>query len=271
MEVRYKGIAAIIVTYNPDENLFLLIDSLKDLERIIIVDNNSKNKEIFDKIKNKNVLMVENRENFGIAKALNIGIKELSKGIKYFYTFDQDSLLDKNMIESMYSSIEKNDAIISPEIYDKNLNKITQKYKSNISFEIVIQSGMLINLKKYKKTEGFDERLFMYYVDNDICLKMKVYGNVRVIEKAILYHKDGKLSSKIFLSKLVTFNERTETAIYYRARNSIYMIRKYGIKNIKDIIKDLILNLFYNNNKKDFLLLFFKGIRDGIREFKSEK
>lgn len=269
--MRYKGIAAIVVTYNPDENLFLLIDSLKDLERVIIIDNNSKNKEIFYKIKNKNVLVIENKENFGIAKALSIGIKELSKRIKYFYTFDQDSLLDKNMIEIMDSSIEENDAIISPEIYDKNLNKITQKYKGDIPFEIVIQSGMLINLEKYKKTDGFEERLFMYYVDNDICLKMKWQGNVRIIEKAILYHKDGKLSSKIFLSKLVTFNERTETAIYYRARNSIYMIKKYGIVNIKDIIRDLILNLFYNNNKKDFLLLFFKGIMDGIKEFKSDK
>ena len=72
----------VIVHYNDLESLTDLINNVKDykmLDKIIIVDNNSK-KEIKTKLKdltNSKIELIENSDNKGFSYAINIGCKRL--------------------------------------------------------------------------------------------------------------------------------------------------------------------------------------------------
>jgi rhamnosyltransferase len=103
-------LAAIIVTYNPKIDRFKdVINSIvNQVDFIIIVDNGSKNindiKEICS-IKS-NIEIIENDINYGIGKALNIGIEKLKNNYDWILTLDQDSVIlvnIKNVIDEIVS------------------------------------------------------------------------------------------------------------------------------------------------------------------------
>ena len=90
-----KKILAAIVTYNPDlERLQKNINAIEpQVEHLIIVDNGSKNINLISRIKGEckiKIDLIENKENIGIASALN-------QALDYAYknNFDWILTLDK--------------------------------------------------------------------------------------------------------------------------------------------------------------------------------
>ena len=72
-------VAAIIVSYNPDSNLFDSINLLlNQVEKVIIVDNGSKEKYVkyIKSINEDKIEIILNKENLGVATALNIGVRK---------------------------------------------------------------------------------------------------------------------------------------------------------------------------------------------------
>jgi len=68
----------IIPSYNPDDKLLNIIDKLTDIgfEDIIVVDDGSRKKDIFDKIrKNKKCIILTHKENCGKGVALKTAFK----------------------------------------------------------------------------------------------------------------------------------------------------------------------------------------------------
>ena len=108
----------------------------------------------------------------------------------------------------------------------------------------------------------------MYYVDNDFIHKILNHNYKCIkVREAILNHSDGYLVEKIFFRKTIYHNRRSDTAIFYRARNIIYMLKKYDICYLKDLVYDIFTNLIYSNNRRRFFSIFFKGIKEGIKSF----
>ena len=156
-------LAAIIVTYNPKIDRFKdVINSIvNQVDFIIIVDNGSKNindiKEICS-IKS-NIEIIENDINYGIGKALNIGIEKLKNNYDWILTLDQDSIILVNIID-IINDITK--------IYDKNMigliylntkdeNKKT-KYDETTKKPII--SGSIINSKIFSLGIVYREEFF---------------------------------------------------------------------------------------------------------------
>ena len=110
-----------------------------------------------------NLQIIYNNANYGIAKAINIGEKCLNKDVEFFFTFDQDSLPDVNMIFKMkeFINIAKETEIssigvICPQIYDSNISKLLKPISKKYSeVKMCIQSGMLINREVFKVVDGF--------------------------------------------------------------------------------------------------------------------
>jgi len=163
-------LAAIIVTYNPEIDRFKdVINSIvNQVDFIIIVDNGSKNindiKEICS-IKS-NIEIIENDINYGIGKALNIGIEKLKNNYDWILTLDQDSIILVNIID-IINDITK--------IYDKNMigliylntkdeNKKT-KYDETTKKPII--SGSIINSKIFSLGIVYREEFFMDQIDFD--------------------------------------------------------------------------------------------------------
>ena len=101
-----RSIFSIIVLYRTDLNLFksVLAFHQNNFSNIILVNNSPEiSLELF---KSKQVCIINNQGNIGLASALNIGILEAKKkGAKMVALFDQDTELPENFAKKMLNYI----------------------------------------------------------------------------------------------------------------------------------------------------------------------
>lgn len=271
-------VAAIIISYNPDNNLLDSINLLiNQVDKIIIVDNGSesqkkKNINLIKDIDNKKIEVIFNEENLGIATALNIGVKEaLNQGYNWILTMDQDSKASSNMVEKMlevYNTIDESERkeilSIFPNFVDERIQSIEENSEMN-AYEYVdadITSGNLLRAEVFDKVGFFDDSLFIDLVDTDFCMRLNE-ENIKMIKvrDAILYHSLGESQSvKSIFGK---FNTSNHSALrrYYMTRNRFYTWEKYKDLNSFTLNRDK--KLF----KKEFVKIIL-GEKDKVNKIK---
>ena len=268
-------VAAIIVSYNPDSNLFDSINLLlNQVEKVIIVDNGSKDKYVkyIKSINEDKIEIILNKENLGIATALNIGVrKALENGYEWILTMDQDSKASPDMVKKMfnvYNSInreERKDILsIFPNFVDERIQSIEENSNMN-SYEYVdadITSGNLLRKEVFEKVGFFDDSLFIDLVDTDFCMRLNEKGIKMIkIRDAVLYHSLGE--SKTIKGILGSFNTSNHSALrrYYMTRNRFYIWEKYKGLNSFTLNRDK--KLF----KKEFVKIIL-GEKDKVNKIK---
>ena len=268
-------VAAIIVSYNPDSNLFDSINLLlNQVEKVIIVDNGSKEKYVkyIKSINEDKIEIILNKENLGIATALNIGVrKALENGYEWILTMDQDSKASPDMVKKMfnvYNSInreERKDILsIFPNFVDERIQSIEENSNMN-SYEYVdadITSGNLLRKEVFEKVGFFDDSLFIDLVDTDFCMRLNEKGIKMIkIRDAVLYHSLGE--SKTIKGILGSFNTSNHSALrrYYITRNRFYIWEKYKGLNSFTLNRDK--KLF----KKEFVKIIL-GEKDKVNKIK---
>lgn len=282
-------VAAIIVSYNPDSNLFDSINLLlNQVEKVIIVDNGSKEKYVkyIKSINEDKIEIILNKENLGVATALNIGVrKALENGYKWILTMDQDSKASPDMVKKMfnvYNSInreERKDILsIFPNFVDERIQSIEENSNMN-SYEYVdadITSGNLLRKEVFEKVGFFDDSLFIDLVDTDFCMRLNEKGIKMIkIRDAVLYHSLGE--SKTIKGILGSFNTSNHSALrrYYMTRNRFYIWEKYkGLNSFtlnrdkklfkKEFVK-IILGEDDKLNKVKMVLKGYKDYKNGVR------
>lgn len=268
-------VAAIIVSYNPDSNLFDSINLLlNQVEKVIIVDNGSKEKYVkyIKSINEDKIEIILNKENLGVATALNIGVrKALENGYEWILTMDQDSKASPDMVKKMfnvYNSInreERKDILsIFPNFVDERIQSIEENSNMN-SYEYVdadITSGNLLRKEIFEKVGFFDDSLFIDLVDTDFCMRLNEKGIKMIkIRDAVLYHSLGE--SKTIKGILGSFNTSNHSALrrYYMTRNRFYIWEKYKGLNSFTLNRDK--KLF----KKEFVKIIL-GEKDKVNKIK---
>jgi GT2 family glycosyltransferase len=105
------SVAAIIVTFYPDDRLFELLSSIiHQVDVVWIIDNGSGGEAKNDIEKYQNNLekpfnIILNSENTGLAAAQNQGIKQaMVFGCDWVLLLDQDSLPAEDMVDSLMSA-----------------------------------------------------------------------------------------------------------------------------------------------------------------------
>ena len=268
-------VAAIIVSYNPDSNLFDSINLLlNQVEKVIIVDNGSKEKYVkyIKSINEDKIEIILNKENLGVATALNIGVrKALENGYEWILTMDQDSKASPDMVKKMfnvYNSInreERKDILsIFPNFVDERIQSIEENSNMN-SYEYVdadITSGNLLRKEVFEKVGFFDDSLFIDLVDTDFCMRLNEKGIKMIkIRDAVLYH--SLVESKTIKGILGSFNTSNHSALrrYYMTRNRFYIWEKYKGLNSFTLNRDK--KLF----KKEFVKIIL-GEKDKVNKIK---
>ena len=282
---------AIIVTYNPDVER--LTDNIKAIacqtDGVLIVDNGSKNTEFLDRFSFVyNTVVIKNNSNKGIAYALNTGMKyAYENGFEWAITLDEDSVCPDGIISNARELLEKGYMEYDSSCKGNNIAMIVPLIKETASGELCelgtkvngtayqevnkcITSAAITNVVVWKKLHGFDNKLFIDYVDYDYALRC-ILGGYRIIRmnEVILDHRIGKSEYKKFLWTKIRVANHSPQRKYYIARNIVIYIRRYA-KNINvfaeflRLLKVLILIVLYEDDKRDKLGACFKGIRDGI-------
>ncbi len=268
-------IIAGIVTYNPDiARLKKNIDSIKkQVYEVVIVDNNSSNLIEIKKYVKDNINIIENDDNYGIAKALNQIMKYAKdKKIKWVLTLDQDSICPQDFIRRLGKKIQSNVAIVCPNVYDinkKNILKDSIKNKNNY-VEKCITSGSLISVLAWEQVGKFDEKMFIDGVDFEFCYRLKDYGYyIYRDDDTELIHEIGHISIRKFLFWKVCVKNHSAFRKYYIAKNIIYVAKKRKKNRIKAVFQEVKLVgivMFYENDKINKIKKILKGIIDGFKE-----
>jgi rhamnosyltransferase len=286
-------VGGVVVAYYPDVESFLdiLNSASNEVDYLVVVNNSNEPLSKFcEVVKTPQIKVIENNENAGIAKALNLGIQYLiAKNCEYFLLLDQDSKVPKNMVSDLVKAIKSLSsfanpvAAIGPSYFNSRLKKnapFIQFGKLSIKkispdsgghfvpVDFLITSGSLITLEAIKSIGMMEEGLFIDYVDTEWCLRAgakgyKLYG----LSTVRMEHSLGDDPVTFFSKKMPMHSPLRH---YYIARNALHLMRrKYIPVNRRLIILISMLKtfLFYSlvpSNRLTHFKMMSRGVYDGI-------
>lgn len=279
----YHGIIASIVLYNPEidrlkENIMSIS---KQVEKILLVDNGSKNVcdiMSLDVVK-ENCILIRNKENLGLAKALNQAMQYAEDNqYDWVLTLDQDSVCTKNLIEGLHKHLLKERiGIIAPKFIDRNFKRLSDIEKGWKYVHRCITSASLTNVVVWRAIGGFNEKLFIDYVDFDYCARIIRNGYAIIVDSDVeMLHEIGN-SRQIFLGNrsYVLYNH-SPMRVYYIVRNTLFYC--YAYPDVWDVKKEkrelqlrcVMIFLFERKRARKFIAML-KGWKESKKLIFKEK
>lgn len=229
-------IGIIIVNYNGkhllEKNLQSVVDTDYENFEIIVVDNASVDGSIEYLRKNfPTVKIVESKDNLGFGRGNNLGVKEYPNFDAYLF-LNNDVSVPKDWLGKLVVTLqEKNDAgAVGPKIlyskeklgndrriinsagiyvdkhfmpYDR-YDKENDNTKCTIVEEVdaIMGGAFLIRRDVFEKTGGFNPKMFLYYEDIDLSLRIRDLGyKIYYNGNAEVYHDHMASSKKLGMRK----------------------------------------------------------------------
>lgn len=229
-------IGIIIVNYNGkhllEKNLQSVVDTDYENFEIVVVDNASVDGSIKYLRKNfPTIKIVESKENLGFGRGNNLGVKEYPNFDAYLF-LNNDVSVPKDWLGKLVVTLqEKNDAgAVGPKIlyskeklgndsriinsagiyvdkhfmpYDR-FDKEEDNSKFNVVEEVdaIMGGAFLIRRDVFEKTGGFNPKMFLYYEDIDLSLRIRDLGyKIYYNGNAEVYHDHMASSKKLGMRK----------------------------------------------------------------------
>ena len=200
MTLSLNNLTFIIVTFKSNHIIDECIESLPKNSNIIIIEN-SNNRELKKKLEVKySKINVITQENSGMGSANNKGIK-LCK-TDYAFVINPDVKFYENTMQELIALSSKyNDySILAPICDDEKYpnykiknKRIKNYYPDFLDVDSVDGYAMLINKNKFSDNIYFDEQIFLYLENDDLCLRKKKENHkIYVAKKAKIHHLGGK-------------------------------------------------------------------------------
>lgn len=281
-------ICAGIITYNPTlTDVSTCLEALcNQVERVIIVDNASKNVKSLQEVVSKyaNVTLVKNSQNIGFAKALTQVFEwAKSQGFNWVLTLNDDSVVPSNMI-SEYKKILENQGSLVNQKNAKNskIAIVCSLLKNRLDGTILhskchedecITSGSLTSVEAWAKIGGFDEWLEIDGVDFDFSRRL-VRAGWKIVEcqNVIMEHQIGKARSiNLIIKHPIVWNHNANRK-YYIARNMQVVDYKMGtysyVKSLRAVVRDMIFVALWEKNKFAKIRAMIRGFKDGQQKIR---
>ena len=287
-----KNLTVLILTYQTKkEIIFNCLKSINNKVKIVIVENSKKflfETEIKKKFPNTKIFCTG--KNLGYGAGNNFGIKLIET--KYVFILNPDTICDNNLFDNIPKVINsaKNFTIIGCQYIDdkiympagffdtkknhffkKNFLEI-RKIKPLTKVEWVTGCSMLLNLSKFKHKKIFDENIFLYFEELDLC-KSIINKGEKIYTSSLL--KIKHLGFKSSLGNNIKVKENTKkirewhwmwSTFYFYKKNYSYLYAIYKIygKFTKSIFKTIFFLLTFQKEKKDKYLHRFLGMFNAI-------
>lgn len=266
-------IAAVVLLFNPNEEVFLHLESYrKSVEHLYIVDNTedaSASQQLRDKLLSyPHTSLLHSSGNIGISKAYNLALAEAKKDhCDWLLTMDQDSSFDSEQLLHYldnFALLEKRDiALVSPLHNPKFLNQTVKA--SYIKQDAVLSSGNLVHVKRALEAGGYDENLFIDEVDHAFCFSLQQCGyDILQDQTVYLNHSLGTTFSEVGNIKLYA-----PLRLYYMTRNFFYLRDRYALdfplffrKREGYLLKFFMKQLLFGKERRKNISMIKKGYRD---------
>ncbi len=281
-----NGVCAIIVTYRIGQELRRCFDAVREqVQETVFVDNggDAETGTVLRDIEktHDDVKVFYNGENVGIAAAFNIGVRyALQRQYRWVLTLDHDSEATDGMVETLvagYGTLlaarPAKIAIVAAEMIDRNVPNPPTSAEDGPFRRVhtCISSGSLIACDVFAEVGLFNEALFVYYVDDDFCLRCTDRGwKIYECRTARLRHSEGFREKRVFLGRSFIYRNYGPFARYYMTRNAFYMLkthwrhRHYCWRVVKRLGSDLVTTLLFDRQRWPLLRSMLKGVGHGL-------
>ena len=258
MQITKENLTIIIVTIRSQN---IIDDCLKsidpDIKKIIV--ENSSNQEFVNYLRSKyqNIECYLTGKNLGMGPGNNFGIKKSKT--RYVMILNPDTVLKSNTLSQIFQ-ISKNleFSILSPLSDNKDypnykVNKeLTNNSKSSL-FDVDQVDGYAMILDKQQFNNNFfDEKIFMYLENDDLCLRAKKNNKkIYIYSNSLISHLGAKAVDKKYFDEL-EFSRNWHwnwSKFYFRKKHYGFLIAiSYGFLTfVKAIFKSVY--FFIINNK----------------------
>lgn len=261
----------VILNYNDFESTYNMLNKIKDykeLDLIVIVDNNSSDNSYskLKEIENTKIKVIKTDRNLGYAYGNNYGLKYLQdKDIDYVIISNPDVIVSENTIKELKKDLTRSDiTLVAPKVLEGNtyskgwkLPKFKEELVSNMTYfhkysqkmlsyssdyynkdlvevEVVHGCFFMIKYQEFKNINFFDPNTFLYYEENILGKKLK-NNNLKTFI-------DTRLEVKHMLS--VSVNKSINSIKKYKIlkQSQFYYEKQYNKLNIFGLC---LLRLFY--------------------------
>tara|TARA_B100001540_G_C15803065_1_gene640781 strand:+ start:818 stop:1714 length:897 start_codon:yes stop_codon:yes gene_type:complete len=285
---RIPDISINILTYKTDKKILEnCVKSINIPAPINIIENSKKFKDerYFKKIK-KNIKIFCSGKNFGYAGGHNYGLSKAKT--RYVLICNPDVIFNKNYFRNInkYLTKDLNFHIIGSQYIKKNMNKPAYGlFKTNAlnpktpvnnkglqKVDWVVGCTMLIDLKKFSNTNIFDKNFFLFYEENDLCMRIKlINGLVYSSKKLIINHfgEKGSFASdpnmKIDYIKLRNWHLMWSSFYFLKKHNGfIFSLVLHFSTIFKSLLKIILFFIFFKKESYIKHLYRFLGLINSI-------
>lgn len=277
--IEQKDIAAVVVLYNPKDSVISYIKTYIDQVGLVVAVDNTEDGNINEKLISElramgKITYIPNKENLGIATALNIGAaKAIQSGYKFLLTMDQDSRASRTMVADLINCDAMQNltdlGILSP-FHSTATDPTPPANRAPHQVLTAWTSGSLLNLEAYKTTGPFNEALFIDFVDHEYCLRLNLAGyKIFKINRATLRHEIGDLKRHKFLWTTPVSSNHSALRRYYITRNRFHIASKFKGKfpdffrdDLIIFCKELIVILLFEEDKNNKYKMIITGLID---------
>ena len=236
MRNNFSQVTIVCVTYNSENIIPSLADSLRLFENVIVVDNASRDQSA-DLVRQlaPHAKLIVDRKNEGFGAANNRAVTQAQTPLVLL--LNPDCLIEAAALAELVSAMNtySQAGIVSPQafgqdravqisyrqaFYEKRAHSNYLVPEAICSSKWLTGCCMLVRVEHFREIGGFDDRFFLYYEDDDLCLRMVAAGHECLIQPAAtVMHIGGAASTPSWRTDVFKHFH------YFRSRQM--MIRTY--------------------------------------------
>ena len=249
----------VIIHYNDYDSLYHLINNVKNysvISKIVVVDNNSskKIKEGVKQLSSRKIKIIENKENLGFSKAINIGskilIKELNKrtiGVVAPTIIEGCHLNRGWKNPSPFLDSMLNLVYIHRFFRKKYVFYNEKHYESKTSLvEVVSGCFFVLKSRTLEKINFLDENTFLYYEENILAKKMKELKLYLLVCNDVFIIHNHSVSIDKNLKRIKKLKLQKQSQYYFQTTyNHANMIEKFLLKGTAFISRIVLTTVYF--------------------------
>jgi GT2 family glycosyltransferase len=250
-----------MVSFFSDEIIKKALKEIPEEYKILVTDNalsNTLKKNLETSF--KNVEVITPKSNLGNGGGVNFALDKIDT--KYAIYLDVDTKIEKNTLKGMIELAKSRDdwGIIAPSLKNyeyKEINYIEKNLSDDFSnMNFVEGCALLFNLEKLKNVGFYDDKIFLYFEENDLFFRCLKDQKKILLCKQIFIEHIGNSSISSDYSFEIELNRNWHymwSKFYYYKKNYSFF---RGIKEtLNQYLRSIIKTIFYYFiNKNKFLI-----------------
>ncbi|MEL7276984.1 MAG: glycosyltransferase family 2 protein [Pseudomonadota bacterium] len=216
-------LTAVIVTYNSAAVIERCLSALPTNMPVIVVDNDSTDDTLTRvEVCRPATMLIQQGYNSGFGRACNRGLRSMETG--FGILINPDTVISGEGLSALEEGMRQQPdvAVLAPR-FTSDPAAITQ---SPVSPKIedrafVLGAGMVLRRSAFPDETYFDERIFLYSEDNDICVSTRRRGHrVACAVNVVALHRGGESTDAL--------ENDTSDKVRIMARSAAFVILKHA-------------------------------------------